>query len=140
MHFEPAPPLTQRPDSCVGIFQFQSFHVIQRTNCQGSHKYATEQNLLQLCSNECCLIDHQVFAYLGSELYLAPELMFASSEFKFPRNKCILGACFRSARNSLYFRESSTTTRRVSNKLWKGVLSRVVCFHYPSKSIRDCHQ
>ena len=26
--FEPAPPLTQRPDSCVGIFQFQSFHVL----------------------------------------------------------------------------------------------------------------
>ena len=28
VHFEPAPPLTQRPDSCVGIFQFQSFHVL----------------------------------------------------------------------------------------------------------------
>ena len=113
VHFEPAPPLTQRPDSCVGIFQFQSFHVLFKGLIVKDHT-----NMLL------------------NKIYYS----FVAMNVKFPRNKCISGACFRSARNSLYFRESSTTTRRVSNKLWKGVLSRVVCFHYPSKSTRDCHQ
>ena len=41
-------------------------------------------------------------------------------------------------RNSLHYIECPPT-RRVSNKLLKGVLSRLVCFLYTPKSIHDCH-
>ena len=41
-------------------------------------------------------------------------------------------------RNSLHYIECPPT-RRVSNKLLKGVLGRLVCFLYTPKSIHDCH-